>query len=103
MFKSNKTEFKKYIDNEITKSYIEVGKAVVDAVKDETPVVSGILKDSISSNLDENENLVIYSDVDYAPYVELGTYKMYANPFMRRGIYNSISKVKDIIKKNLEV
>ena len=47
------------------------------------PVDTGNLRNSITHQRYDENTEVIGSGVKYAPYVELGTYKMKARPFLR--------------------
>ena len=50
------------------------------------------------------EELCVYlgTNVEYAPYVEMGTYKMKAQPFIEPAITNHIEDYKRRIKKHLK-
>ena len=67
------------------------GNAITEANKlvYDTPergyVRTGALKNSITHDKD-NQYAYIGSNLDYAPYVELGTYKMKARPFLRNAV-----------------
>jgi HK97 gp10 family phage protein len=71
----------------------------VDAIKDETPVDTGNLKQSNDGELKTYDTVTFYNKADYASYVEFGTYKQYANPFFRRGLLKSIPTFVDKITK----
>lgn len=102
MFQSKKAKFQQQLDQAIQTSYEEIGAAVVDSVKGETPVSTGELKKATDYKKEE-DGLYIYNTKDYAPFVEFGTVHQYANPFMRRGIVKSVSEVAKIIKQRLKV
>ena len=49
------------------------------------PVDTGNLRASISTRMENNKGIV-YTNVEYAPYVEYGTAKQSAQPFMQRAV-----------------
>ena len=62
------------------------------------PVDTGRLRASIThARYDENSE-VIGTNVEYAQYVELGTHKMAAKPFLRPAAENHTAEYKQIIK-----
>ena len=66
------------------------------------PVDTGNLRNSISHKVDVGDNAVyIGSDVFYAGYVELGTYKMAARPYMKPAATEHTAEYKEIAKKYL--
>lgn len=81
-FESHVAEFKREIDNGMERVLEDVGKEVRDRAKELCPVDTGNLRDSIEYEAAE-ESVSVYSDVEYAAYVELGTYKMAAQPYLR--------------------
>lgn len=68
-------------------------------------VFGGALRDSIHGmGVEPTENgleVRITASVRYAPYVEFGTYKDYAQPFLRPAIKNSKKKLNPLLKKHL--
>jgi HK97 gp10 family phage protein len=59
-----------------------VGQNMVDAAKGLAPVRTGFLRDSIGCDI-EGLDLTLYAGADYASYVEFGTRRMSAEPFLR--------------------
>lgn len=64
-------------------------------------VDTGRLRGSITHATDDS-SAYIGTNVEYAPYVELGTYKMASRPFLRNAINNYASDYKEIVKKGLQ-
>ena len=63
------------------------------------PVDTGRLRNSIThARFDENTE-VIGTNVEYAPYVELGTYKQAPKPYLRPAAENHTGEYKAIIQK----
>lgn len=91
-----------------------VGMEAEGDVKEVTPVgtpestgipyyVGGNLRNSITHEYDkENHTEYIGTVVEYAPYVELGTSKMDARPFLKRGITENLDKYNDILADHIE-
>lgn len=62
------------------------------------PVDTGRLRNSIThAQYDENTE-VIGSNVEYAPYVELGTVKQHPQPFLRPAAENHTIEYRNIVK-----
>lgn len=80
----------------------DMGKAGKANINSTTPVDKGEL---ISRNRYEVRFATLYfiNDTSYAPFVELGTYKSYANPFMKRGIRSSYVAFSSILLRRLRV
>ena len=64
-------------------------------------VDTGRLRGSISHAKDD-ESAYIGTNVEYAPYVELGTYRMRARPFLRNAVANHSDDYKRIIESGLK-
>ena len=86
-----------------------VGMEAEGDVKEITPVgtpestgipyyVGGNLRNSIAHQYSKEEQAeYIGTVVEYAPYVELGTSKMKARSYLKRGITENIEKYKEIL------
>lgn len=90
-------EMKKTMERALEKIGM-VGEAYA---KEECPVDTGTLRDSISHAIDDN-TAIIGTNVEYAPYVELGTSKMDAQPYLRPAVENHIKEYKEIAKGELK-
>lgn len=80
---------------------IEAEGNAVTEITDLGAVDTGRLRGSISHATDE-DTAYVGTNVEYAPYVELGTYKMAARPFLRNAIVNHIDEYKDIVEDGLK-
>lgn len=70
--------------------------------KNECPIgITGNLQASIKADVDEF-SATIAPDTDYAAYVEFGTYKMGAKPYMRPAADKNAPKFEAAITKLLE-
>lgn len=74
--------------HKITDKYLgKVKTNLVTDAKNLAPVKTGALKASIKAKI-ENESIFLYSDVDYAIYVEMGTRHMTPQSFLRASAKN---------------
>lgn len=76
------------------------GNAVAEITK-LGAVDTGRLRGSISHAHDD-KNAYIGTNVEYAPYVELGTKRMPARPFLKNAVANYTDNYKAIIKEGLK-
>ena len=102
VYKSNSKQFNSFLQAGIKASLVDMGRVGVRNIANETPIDTGELVTGNEYAVEDDE-LYFYNDVDYAPYVELGTINQGSNPFMRRGINSSIPEFTNIIVKNLKV
>lgn len=65
------------------------------------PYDTGRLRASISHDHDDNA-MMVGTNVEYAPYVELGTRNMDAQPYLRPAIENHINEYKSIVDNELK-
>lgn len=77
------------------------GQVILDEMKTLTPVDTGALLESEGMEVVNNE-LFIYAGEDYASYVEFGTYKMAAQPFMRPAIDTKSNEAVAAMGVNIE-
>lgn len=73
------------------------GEVLVDATVLLTPVDSGTLRDSIEYEVNENKKEVKYgstlTDEDYPVFIELGTSKMEAQPYIEPALDNNRNRL----------
>jgi HK97 gp10 family phage protein len=88
------------VDNEINqaleKGLTAAGIFCVAEAKKKTVVDTGTLRDNTFYEVDKN-TVLIYNLMEYAPYIELGTVRMEARPFLRPAVFNNRKKITDII------
>ena len=75
----------------------KAAKLVENSAKDACPVDTGALQSSINVSLTEN-GAKISADKDYAAYVEFGTVKSAAQPFLVPALLNNTDAIISIIK-----
>lgn len=88
-------------ENQIMRALEKVGIDAERYAKLMCPVDTGRLRNSISHTHDKN-TVYIGSNVEYAPYVEFGTSKQRAKPYLEPAIENHLQEYKEIIKRELE-
>jgi len=77
-----------------------IGAVAETYAKADCPVDTGRLRNSISHAVEDNE-AVIGSDCEYASFVELGTRKMKAQPYLRPAAYNHTEEYRKILEDSL--
>lgn len=73
----------------------------IDEITSMKAVDTGRLRGSISHAHDD-EAAYVGTNVEYAPYVEYGTYKMPSRPFLRNAVANYSDDYKKIIEEGLK-
>lgn len=81
---------------------IEAEGNAVTEITDLGAVDTGRLRGSISHAIDD-DTAYVGTNVEYAPYVELGTYKMAARPFLKNAVANYTDDYKRIIEEGLKL
>lgn len=101
-FDSNLKEVENALEQTVSRALFKVGAFVETESKTIVPVDTGRLKNSIEHQENSAEQYTeIGSKVEYAPYVETGTYKMKAQPYLRPAIERNKSQIKSIIEGEL--
>ena len=89
------------INEGITRGVSEAGEIVVTEAKANCPVDTGNLRASINKQASGN-TCTVGTNCEYAGYVEFGTYKMAAQPYLVPALLNNVdaivSAVTDAIK-----
>lgn len=73
-----------------------IGMTAETHAKKLCPVDTGRLRNSISHTNDE-DTAYIGTNVEYAPYIELGTSRTKAQPFLKPAILDNIDEYKQIV------
>ncbi len=95
-----KTDFTKLIKDAVQKSLTEAATIVEATAVTLAPYKTGTLRNSITKKVG-NEYAIVGTNLDYAIYVEYGTAKMSARPFMRPALDNNRNRIVKIFKKNI--
>ena len=87
----------------IDRALEEIGMAAEGYAKRACPVDTGNLRNSITHAVEGSEDAVYAgTNVEYAPYVEMGTRRTAAQPFLRPAATEHGSTYRSILKRNLE-
>lgn len=101
----NSKAFLNALPDQIAKALEAIGLTAeahaVDNITEMNAVDTGRLRGSISHARDDNA-AYIGTNVEYAPYVELGTSKMAARPFLRNAAANHSDEYKSIVEMALK-
>lgn len=87
--------------SQIERALEKVGLTAERYAKLACPVDTGRLRNSISHTHDKN-TAYIGTNVEYAPYVEMGTKKMAARPYLKPAIADHIREYKNTIEQELK-
>lgn len=74
-----------------------IGMFCTSKMNELVPVDTGFLRSRNTFRV-QNHEVMLMNDCYYCIYVEMGTYKMPARPFMRRSATNYLGEVKAIIQ-----
>lgn len=96
-YTSHLGEFLDALPEQIEQALIAIGMTAETYAKQECPVDTGRLRNSITHETDMSEQAaIIGSNVEYAAYVELGTSKMRARPYLRPAAENHAAEYKNL-------
>ena len=103
IYTSNKAQVEGSVKQAIARALEICGGTAEGYAKELCPVDTGNLRNSIAhAQVSENTERV-GSNVHYAPYVELGTRKMRAQPYLRPAVENHRDEYANIIKSELNI
>lgn len=97
----NSKEFLKELESRIPAALEECGLAAEGYAKRLCPVDTGRLRNSITHAVDD-DTAYVGTNVEYAAYVELGTKKMKAQPYIMPAVVDHQSEYKQIIENRLK-
>ena len=97
----NSDEFRDGLDAALTRALEKVGLVAEGYAKRLCPVDTGRLRNSITHAMEGSEAVVIGTNVEYAPYVELGTARQKAQPYLRPAAVDHVSEYRGIIEGEL--
>ena len=91
------------IDAAIARALEKIGLKVERYAMGLCPVDTGRLRNSITHSVEKGQNCVyIGTNVEYAPYVELGTSHHKEQPFLRPAAIDHAGEYRTIIEKELK-
>ena len=98
----NTDEFRDGLDAALTRALEKVGLVAEGYAKRLCPVDTGRLRNSITHALDSGGRAVyVGTNVEYAPYVELGTARQKAQPYLRPAAVDHATEYREIIEGEL--
>ena len=101
--KSHKKEIQDAFDNQIEKALTMIGLVAERYAVEACPVQTGNLREHITNFPQPSEKAVIVgTNVEYAPYVELGTSRQAPQPFLRPVASDHADEYRDILKRTLK-
>ena len=83
----------KSVKHELPKAIREACKIVEDAAQNLSPVDTGALKGSITHEPIDDHSAKVGPSIEYDIHVEMGTYKMAAQPYLRPAADNNRARV----------
>ena len=98
--KSNKKDVLNALNDQIAVALETIGLRAERHAKAYCPVDTGRLRNSISHASDE-DSAYIGTNVEYAPYVELGTSRQKAKPYLAPAVQKHIDEYKKIVKDTI--
>lgn len=95
--KSHKKEVLDALNDKIAVALETIGLRAERHAKEYCPVDTGRLRNSISHAIDD-DSAYIGTNVEYAPYVELGTNKQRAEPYLKPAVQNHVDEYRRIVE-----
>lgn len=101
--KENTDEALADLKTAITTALEKCGLAAERYAKRKCPVDTGRLRNSITHRTDsDKKEVVIGTNVEYAPYVELGTSRQKAQPFLEPAVHDHEDRYRKIFESELK-
>lgn len=99
----NSDEFLNALPEQIEQALIAIGLTAESYAKKDCPVDTGRLRNSITNAVMADEKAVyIGSNVEYAAFVELGTSRMKARPYLRPAATEHTAEYKRLAEQALK-
>lgn len=103
VFESHLGEFQEALESQIEQALIAIGMTAETYAKENCPVDTGRLRNSITHEVEMGDkSAIIGTNVEYAAFVELGTSKMRARPYLRPAAENHSGEYKTIVEEALK-
>lgn len=90
--------WKDEVQERINQALLKAGALVEGSAKERCPVDTGTLRNSINYQLMDERTVIIGTNVEYAPYVEYGTVKMSAQPFLHPALEENREKINQLFR-----
>ena len=102
-FTDNSKQIIEAMQQATVRSLEKCGLTAEGYAKKLAPVDTGNLRNSITHDVDDGEPAVyIGTNVEYAPYQELGTIHMKAQPFLKPAVADHANEYRKIIENELK-
>ena len=102
-FTDNSKEVSEDIKAALLRGLETCGLVAEGYAKKLTPVATGNLRNSITHEVDDGEPAAyIGTNVEYAPYQELGTIHMAAQPFLKPAVADHANEYRKIIEDEMK-
>ena len=102
-FTDNSKEIIEAMQQATVRALEKCGLTAEGYAKKLAPVDTGNLRNSITHEVDDGEPAVyIGTNVEYAPYQELGTINMTANPFLKPAVADHANEYRKIIENEMK-
>lgn len=99
----NSGEFLKALPEQIEQALIAIGLTAESYAKSDCPVDTGRLRNSITNAIrSDEESVYIGSNVEYAAFVELGTSRMKARPYLKPAATEHTAEYKALAEQALK-
>ena len=100
-FTNNSRQVIRQLEEKTKEALKDVGLYVEGQAKLITPVDTGNLRGSISHRLASDVEVQIGSDVEYAIYIEKGTSRTKAQPYLTPAVENNINEIRKIFERHI--
>ena len=101
-YKDNTDEVLKGLSDAVEQALTRIGLSAEGYAKKECPVDTGNLRNSITNEVQSSEKAVyIGTNVEYAAYVELGTTRTKAKPYLKPAAAEHSAVYKRIIEEEI--
>lgn len=97
----NTEQFKKLLDGKKKEILEEAGRFVSGEAKLRAPVDTGKLRDSLTEQMNGQDQVDIGTVVEYSDYVELGTSRQDAQPYLLPAFEENIEAIKSIMRTRI--
>lgn len=98
----NSDKFLDALSEQLEQALTAIGLTAESYAKADCPVDTGRLRNSITHAVESGEKAVyIGTNVEYAAFVELGTSRMKARPYLRPAAANHTEEYKGLVKQAL--
>lgn len=100
---NNVEQIEAAMNKAIAKALFMIGQQAEGNAKAICPTITGRLKNSITNAIDADANAVyIGTNVEYGPYVELGTSRRHPHPYLKPAAADHADEYRAILKGCLE-